>query len=178
MTIQIDENIRLDLVDDKHSQSIFDLVSKNRNYLREWLNWVDYMQTVDFIKSFINGSKQRNHNGSEFAFVIIENEIVVGRIGVYKIDNQNKIGEIGYWVGENFQGKGIVATSCKGLLSFCFNELNLNRIEIKCGTENYKSQTIPKRLNFEKEGIIRQGELVNNRFIDLNFYSLLKNDWK
>ena len=103
---------------------------------------------------------------------------MVGRVGVYKLDQQNKIGEIGYWLAEHVQGKGIVTSSCKLLINFCFTELKLNRIEIKCGTENLKSQQIPERLNFTKEGIIRQGELLYDKYIDLNLYSLLKQDYR
>ena len=75
-----------------------------------------------------------------------------------------------------FERKGIVTKSCRVLIDFCFNELNLNRIEIKCGVEYTKSQTVPIRLHFTHVGVIRQGELVHSKFIDLNIYSLLKND--
>jgi ribosomal-protein-serine acetyltransferase len=177
MTIQIDETIRLELLADVHVQPVYELAAANRNYLREWLTWVDLMQSADFIQSYITGSIARNEEGSEYAFVIIDNEEVVGRIGVYKIDRQNKICEIGYWVGEQQQGKGIVIRSCKGLIDFCFTTLQLNRIEIQCGTENLKSQTIPERLHFKKEGVRRQGGLVNGQFIDLCLYSLLKEEY-
>lgn len=176
MQIEIDNNIRLELVIEKHAQYIFDLVIENKSYLRQWLPWVDNMQTIDFIKNFIEGSTLRNKEGIEFAFVIIQHNKVIGRIGIYKIDNQNKIGEIGYWLGQNFQGKGIVSESCKRIIDFCFKDINLNRIEIKCGIENKKSQTIPERLNFAKEGVLRQAELVHGKYIDLYLYSLCKNE--
>ena len=53
-----------------------------------------------------------------------------------------KIGSVGYWLSEEFQGKGIVLRSVEKLVDYCFTELLLNRIEIKCGTKNYKSQAI------------------------------------
>jgi ribosomal-protein-serine acetyltransferase len=176
MTITIDNTLRLELITEKHAQPIFDMVDGNRLHLRPWLPFVDRMQTVEFAKNYINGVLQRNKEGNEYAFVIIENDTVIGRIGVYKIDGQNKIGEIGYWIIEGFQGKGIVTRSCKAIIDFCFSDLQLNRIEIKCGTENYKSKTIPEKLNFNKEGVIRQGELLYDSYIDLNLYSLLKSD--
>lgn len=178
MVINIDENIKIELINENHSQPIFDIVDKNRNHLREWLPFVDRMQTIEFAENFVKGTMQRNKEGNEFAFVIIENDKVIGRIGVYKIDGQNKIGEIGYWLAENFQGKGIITKSCKALIDFCFSDLQLNRIEIKCGTENFKSKTIPEKLNFTREGVIREGELLYDKFIDLNLYSLLKTDIK
>lgn len=178
MTINIDDKIRIELIEEKHTQSIFDMVNENRNHLRPWLPFVDRMQTVDFAKNFVNGTIQRDKDSIEHAFVIFNNNKMVGRIGVYKIDNQNSIGEIVYWIIENSQGKGIITKSCKALIDFCYNELQLNRIEIKCGTENFKTKIIPQRLNFTHEGVIRQGELLYDKFIDLNLYLLLKTDRK
>lgn len=178
MTINIDQNLKLELIHENHAQPIFDLVDANRIHLRKWLPFVDRMQSVEFAANFVKGTMQRNKDGNEYAFVIVHNEKVIGRIGVYKIDTQNKIGEIGYWLAENLQGKGIITKSCKAIIDFSFLDLHLNRIEIKCGTENFKSKTIPEKLNFTQEGIIRQGELLYDKFIDLNLYSLLKNDIK
>ncbi|KAB1157780.1 GNAT family N-acetyltransferase [Flavobacterium luteum] len=176
MILKIDNDLRIELINENHISSIFDMVDMNRTHLRQWLPFVDSMQTIAFADNFVKGTMKRNIERSEYAFVIIENEITIGRIGVYKIDTQNKIGEIGYWIVEDAQGKGIVSKSCKAVIDFCFSVLELNRIEIKCGIENLKSRTIPERLNFKHEGIIRQGELLYGNFIDLNLYSLLKAD--
>lgn len=177
MTITINDTLKLELIAENHAQPIFEMVDANRAHLRPWLPFVDRMQTVEFADNFVKGCIQRNKDGKEYAFVIVEKEKTIGRIGIYKIDGQNKIGEIGYWIVEGFQGKGIITKSCQAIIDFCFSDLQLNRIEIKCGTENFKSKTIPEKLNFTKEGIIRQGELLYDTFIDLNLYSLLKSDF-
>lgn len=176
MILDIEQDIQLELITENHAQPIFDIVNENRTHLREWLPFVDRMQTIEFAQNFVKGTMQRNQDGNEYAFVIVVNNKVIGRIGVYKIDNQNKIGEIGYWLAENAQGKGIVTKSCQSIIDFCFSDLQLNRIEIKCGTENLKSKTIPEKLNFTKEGVLRQAELLYNSYIDLNLYSLLKSE--
>ena len=150
MTIKVDDSISLELVNEQYAEPIFNLVIANRLQLREWLPWVDSMQSIEFIKNFIHGSIKRNTDNIEYAFVIILNNNVVGRIGIYQIDHQNKIAALGYWLDATVQGKGIVTKSCAALINFCFNNLNLNRIEIKCGTGNLKSQTIPEKLNFNK----------------------------
>lgn len=177
MNVKVDEQVSIELINETHADQIFDMVNNNREHLREWLPFVDRMQTVTFAQNFINGTMERNEGGTEYAFVIKNNQTVVGRIGVYKIDVQNKIGEIGYWIVEGFQGKGIVTKACKAILEFCFNELNLNRVEIRCGTGNVKSKAIPERFNFKQEGIIRQGELLYDKFIDLHLYSLLRSEY-
>ncbi len=55
--------------------------------------------------------------------------------------------------------------------------MGLHRIEIKVATNNLRSQAIPEKLNFRKEGLLRQAELVNNKFLDLYIYSMLSFEW-
>jgi ribosomal-protein-serine acetyltransferase len=176
MIIRVDEKIRLELLEDKHAESIFHMVNTNRNHLRSWLPFVDSIQSIEYVQDFVKETTQRNNRGNEFAFVVFYENNMVGRVGVYQIDVSNKIAEIGYWIVESAQGYGIITKSCKALVDFCFTDLRLNRIEIKCGIANGKSNAISKRLNFTHEGVMRQAELLNGDFIDLNLYSLLKNE--
>lgn len=178
MKIEIEGNIYLESINESHSKPIFEVIEQNRTFLREWLSFVDRMQTVEFAEDFVKGVIQKRKEGLEHAFLILENGHIIGRIGIHKIDNQNKIGEIGYWLIESAQGRGIITKACQIMIDFAFSDLNLNRIELKCGTENTKSNAIPQKLNFTKEGIIRQGELLNGKFIDLNLFSLLADDHK
>lgn len=178
MTLSINQNIRLVLIAENHAEPIFDMVNTNRAFLRTWLPFVDKMQSIDFARGFVKGTIERNQLGFEYAFILFDGEEAIGRIGVYKIDPQNHIGEIGYWLVEHKQGKGIITQACETLIAFCFDTLKLNRIELKCGTANSRSLAIPERLSFVKEGIIRQGEWLHDRYIDLSFFSLLKTDWE
>ncbi len=177
MNIKVDGTIFLELPDDKHAAPTFNLIDTNRHYLREWLPWVDNMRSIEIFKNYILKCKKESEQGSDFGYVIIFNEVAAGRIGIHNIDQQNKIASIGYWLAEDFAGKGIITKSCKAIINYGFDTLGLNRIEIKCGTGNFKSKAIPMRLNFKEEGIIRQGEFVNNKFIDLLVFSMLKSEW-
>lgn len=176
MTILISDKLHLDLLEDKHADPIFKMIETNRQYLKVWLSFVEAIKTPEAAMAFVKGSQQRNREGKEYAFVVVENNEIVGRIGIYKIDQQHKTGEIGYWLIENKQGKGLMTQCCKALVGFCFGNLQLNRIEIRCGTGNLKSKSIPERLNFKREGIMRQGEFLNDHFNDLYIYSLLKSE--
>lgn len=178
MVIEATNHISLELLNEMHAPIIFEMVNKNRANLRQWLSFVDKMESIAFAETFIKGSMQRNDLGTEYAFIIFQDDIAVGRIGVYKIDQQHKIGEIGYWLVEEMQGKGIITIASKAMIKFCFDDLLLNRIEIKCATDNTKSQAIPVRLGFSKEGIIREGEWLHDKYIDLFLYSLLKSEYK
>ena len=177
MRIEIEENLFLELLDDVHAPAIFNLIEANRKYLQTWLPWVEHMTTIELMKDFIRGTKHRNLNGTEYSFLILDKSMVVGRIGVHRIDTNNKTGELGYWIAENFTGKGIITKSCAALITYCFDSLNLNRIEIKCATQNFRSQNVPLRLNFKSEGILHQAEFHGYGFYDLNLYAMIKEDW-
>jgi ribosomal-protein-serine acetyltransferase len=177
MKIPVDETISLEFLEEIHAESLYDLVNANRAYLKEWLPWVDSMQTVANFKQYIIDSKKQAADKTDFGYSIIIDKNIVGRIGMHRINRPNKIGEIGYWLASGLQGRGIVTKCCKALISHGFTALNLNRIEIKCALENEKSRAIAEKLQFKQEGILRQAEWLNGKFIDLYLYAMLKEDW-
>jgi ribosomal-protein-serine acetyltransferase len=177
MVIHAVENIMLSSLEYSHATDLLQLTNANRTYLREWLPWVDHIQTVGHFHTFIDQCKKKQAAGTDFAFMIMYNGVPTGRIGIYNIDKQHKIGSIGYWLGQSFEGKGIVTKACRAIIHYGFNTLNLSRIEIKCGTGNNKSKAVAQRLGFTDEGIIPRGELLYNHFIDLQIYVMLRDDW-
>src|SRR4051812_3558384 len=161
MVIQINQNVRLELIAERHATALFDAVDNNREHLAEFLPWVNNMQSVNDFVDYIKQCELLHEHKKEVSFVIIENEIVIGRIGLHHINPPHKKGAIGYWLTKNAQGKGIIINSCKALINYGFKNLDLHRIEIKAATHNLKSQAIAEKLKFKKEGILRQAELVN-----------------
>ena len=55
--------------------------------------------------------------------------------------------------------------------------MKMNRVQLKAGTENVRSRAVAERLGFALEGIERDGELHSRGYIDLAVYSLLKKDF-
>lgn len=178
MKIQVDDTISLEFLEEMHAESLLNVVNANRTYLREWLPWVDHMQTVANFTHYIIDTKKSAAAETDFGYAIIIDKNIVGRIGMHHINRQNKIGEIGYWLADGLQGRGIITKSCKALINHGFTELGLNRIEIKCGVGNDKSRAIAEKLQFKPEGILRQAELLNGKFIDLYLYAMIKEEWQ
>lgn len=177
MHILVDDHIRLELTDARHAQPLLDAVNKNRAHLSKFLPWVDYMQSVEDFKAYIRNCDILFQQQREVSFVIYYGKELAGRIGLHHMNMQNKAAAIGYWVCKNMQGKGIITQSCKTLINYGFNNLQLHRIEIKAATHNLKSQAIPEKLHFKKEGVLRAAELVNNVYFDLFVYSILRPEW-
>lgn len=178
LEIEIDENIRLEQLNLSHATGIFNLINSNREYLRKWLTFVDTTQTLkDTEKYILDIDGASEHPNSETVISILFRDRLIGIIALKKVDWANRIAEIGYWLGEQYQGKGIITRSCKAIIDYAFGQMGVNRIEIKCGVGNERSCHVPQRLGFTFEGVERDGELVNGKFIDLEVYSLLRREW-
>lgn len=178
MKIPVDDNTSLELLEEIHAESLFNLVNANRDHLRTWLPWVDQMRSVTNFRQHIVETKKRAADRSDYGLAIIINKNIAGRIGLHHINQQNKIAEIGYWLAGGLQGKGIITSCCTALINYAFTSMDMNRIEIKCGVGNERSRAIPEKLHFKQEGILRQAEWLNGKFIDLYLYAMLKEDWE
>ncbi|MFD2285618.1 GNAT family N-acetyltransferase [Pedobacter petrophilus] len=177
LNFQIDHNIHLELTHHTHAEGLFRSVDENRDHISKFLSWVDHMKTVEDTRNYIKTCTQLFNEGKEVSFVIIYAGKIAGRVGLHHINNLDKNAAIGYWLTEEAIGKGIIINSCKKLINYGFDVLGLNRIEIKVATQNFKSQAVPEKLNFVKEGILRQAAIMNNDFLDLILYSALKKEW-
>ncbi|MCB9033338.1 MAG: GNAT family N-acetyltransferase [Chitinophagales bacterium] len=174
MQIHINDNLVLKSVQLQDASAVFNLIENSRVTLSEWLPWVKHTNTIDDVQNYFLSCINRLENNNGFDLCIHYNNSIVGLIGLHKIDHQNKLTSIGYWLDNEYHGKGIMTKAVDALCNYCFNELQLNRIEIACATENTKSQNIPKRLGFTLEGTLRQRELLNGKFIDHYLFALLQ----
>lgn len=177
MTLTIDDHIKLELTAQKHAEGLFAALNENRNHLSEFLPWVGNMQSVDDFKIYIRNCETMYMEQQEISFVILLDGHIIGRIGLHQLDLNNRNAAIGYWLTKEAEGKGIMTRCCAGLINYAFEQLSLQRIEIKAATGNAKSQAIPIRLGFKQEGVLRQAELVSGKFLDLILFSMLKEEW-
>ena len=176
MLIEIEDNLYLETVNIIDADEVFETVDSSRNSLREWLPWVDLTKTSKDIEKYFQTCIDRAKSNNGFDLTINYNHKIVGGIGLHKIDHMNKTTSIGYWLSSKNEGLGLMTKSAKALCNYCFNNLELNRVEISCATDNIKSQNITKRLGFKLEGTLRQKEIVNGKYLDHYLFSLLKSE--
>lgn len=178
MKLAINEKLYLQLLEPEHSAELYALMRKNAENYITWFPWIANMQSEEFISNYIKDSKQRTVEGNEYAFALFLETKMIGRLGIYRINPVNKIGEIGYWIDQDYEGKGYIKQACERILQFAFNDLHLNRMELKCATDNIRSKNTALRLHFTYEGTLRQAEQHQRGAIDLLLFSLLKEEWQ
>lgn len=174
---KINENSSLKLIELNDGKRLFELTNNSRDYLSEWLPWLDNTtkleDTTEFIKICLKGFAENKSLNT----VILYKGNIVGVAGFNSIDWLNKTAQIGYWLGEEFQGNGIMTNVAKTLTEYAFSELKLNKVEIRVAFGNKKSRSIPERLGFVNEGCIRQAEWLYDHYVDHIVYGALVEEW-
>ncbi len=175
---QVSDDIQLRVLESKNAKELYQLIDDNRSYLKEWLPWVGVTTNVDAIKQFIKSAKKQMTDNNGFQTGIYYKEHIAGCIGLHGIDWNNKKTTIGYWLAEEYQGKGIMTQSCKAIINYVINDLGLNRVEIRAAELNKKSRAVAERLGFTVEGRVRQAEWLYDHYVDHVIYSILAQEWK
>lgn len=173
--IRIDQDILLEEINLDHTLPIYNAICENKVFLQKWLPFVNHTKKPSDTEMFIK-SVSENPNNKNQAYVIYYKDEFTGLISFKDTDLINFKTEIGYWIIEKMQGKGIITKAASKLIEMAYNTMNINRIQIKVAVGNHRSAAIPKRLNFTFEGIEREGEFHTNQFFDLEIYSLLKKE--
>lgn len=177
---KIDEEVSLRMLNEDDAEEFYNLTISSKEYLREWLGWLDNIKIVEDSTQNIKARLKAfaENGGYPKSFAIIYNGDIAGTIGFNDIDKSNKIGDVGYWLGANFQGVGIMSKAFKAIIDYGFNNLGLNKIEVNVATGNYKSKVLPERFGFKEEGKLRQAEWLYDHYVDHIVYGLLAEEYK
>lgn len=177
-SFKVDEEILIELMQQHHKEELYALIDNNRHHLRKWLLWVDKRKSAEDLEPIIPIWIKNYADNNGFDAGIRYNGELVGMIGLHYIDWKNKTTSIGYFLSEDAQGKGIITRSISSLMDYLFHVMNLNRVQIQCAVNNFKSRAIPEKLGFFNEGITRDGQWLYDQYEDLVTYSYLADDWQ
>ncbi len=177
VSIKIDDQIILRTFIEEDAQALFDAINKSRSHLHPWLNWVNKTTKPEHSLEFIENSLLEQNNQNGLALGIFYNGTVIGGIGLLNWDQNVKLAHVGYWIGKEYEGRGIITRCLIQFIDFLFGKIGLNKIEIRFVPSNTRSAAVAARLGFKTEGILRQCILSNGLINDLVITGLLKSEW-
>lgn len=147
------------------------------NTCTPYLPAVTDLSTTEKATCHLRAAEERAANGEIFEWHLFVDGTLCGSVRVKDIDQGDRKAKIGYFIGSQFAGRGIVTSAVRTVLAYCFGPLALNRIELHCASGNERSRRIAERLGFVQEGILRQDEYLNGVFVDQLVYGLLRADF-
>ncbi len=129
-------------------------------------------------KKFIRHVLDAEKEGKIVIFAIINKEesSLIGIMNL-SINTSHDRGELAYWIGKPYWGKGFGTEAAKELVKLGFDELHLNRIFAASFTSNPGSWRIMEKIGMKYEGTLKQHLVKWGVYIDLAYYGILKEEY-
>lgn len=127
--------------------------------------------SVEVEKEFLKQNRQKEKDNFEYNFTILLNRNVVGAVGVKIDQHRTHIGEIGYFVDENYWGKGLAVKAVQWIENYCVNHLKLKRLIIIMDIQNKGSEKVAIKNGYVNEGIMKKFAKTFDNFEDVYLYA-------
>lgn len=156
--------------------------------LQHWNNWelkrfllIIVPNSRQEEEEFIRGTWHDRQAGNAFLFGIelLDTGQLIGTVGIHGVDWVNRTAEYGtaIWSSQHWdQGFGAEATQL--LLKYAFEQLNLNRIELRVFAFNKRAKAMYEKVGFQQVGVRRQSIFRDGAYHDEYIMDYLSEDWK
>ena len=134
----------------QNAERLLAVINANREFLGEFLEWVDGYTTTD--KTLANIEKSYGDDKCAY-FIMLDGEIA-GKIGF--VDTDDNMGEISYWLAHGFNGRGIMTRALNKLTKMGFADMRLQRIQLTLDKQNIRSAAVALRCGYVCEGVLRK----------------------
>ena len=170
----VDDEIKLSLVHESFAKRYVTLAEENHKYLAQWLAWPAFCKTEEDFKGFVKNSLHSYADGKAMHCAIVYKTVIVGNISFNSINHELKIVEIGYWISQEYQGKGIVTRTCQFLIDHAFKKLSMEKVQISAAEGNKASREVCERLGLKLEGIITSKEFIGGKILNHAIYGICR----
>ncbi len=152
-------------------------LAENANNIHIWNNLRDrlsYPYTEKDGKEFIEMALSMPKPATLLAIAV--DGKAVGSIGITLHTDVERISaELGYFIGENYWGKGIATEAVKQMVSYAFTNFpHLHKIYATPFDFNTASQKVLQKAGFEREAILKQAAIKNGKIVDMHYYSFFR----
>lgn len=146
----------------------------NDERVTKFLTWEPH-GTSDVTKYIVDLWVKDYEKDNNYNWAIELEGKVIGSISVTDIDENSERAEIGYCIGYDFWGKGIMSETAKAVIDFLFREVNVHRITITHATKNPASGKVAQHCGLTLEGVRREYfKSTFGEYLDIAVYSILK----
>lgn len=146
----------------------------NKRVLDNLRDGIPYPYTLADAEAFI--SSRLNADKTEtFAWAITEEDRAVGSIGVFRKGNIHRLtAEMGYYVDEEFWGRGIATEAVREAVGYVFEHTDILRIYAEPFAKNLASCRVLEKAGFTFEGVLHKNALKNGEILDMRLYSIVR----
>jgi ribosomal-protein-serine acetyltransferase len=157
---------------------LWEAVEGSRWHLERWLPWVPFNSTREASMRYAEACVADWDSGRAVRFAIRDRSSreLLGVVGLDSCVHLHRSCELGYWLRRDATGKGLMTEAANASAQFAFSRMAMHRIRCAAATDNFPSLRVIQRLGFRFEGIARQAELVQSRWLDHAVFAKLSSD--
>ena len=143
-----------------------------------WLPWARAEHGLGETRRYLRAARSAWSRQSAFEFVIElrESQRIAGIVSLHRVDWVRASAGLGYWIRRSEWRRGVASEAASAALDHALGGLRLHRIEALVALENKASQRVVEKLGFVREGIAREVEFIDGRYLDHIQYSFLRSD--
>ncbi|MEM6855968.1 MAG: GNAT family protein [Planctomycetota bacterium] len=179
LEIKLDEAVSMRLLAAEDAPEFFDLIDRNRGSIGPWMDWVAEAKTVEQVAEARRAVWRDYEARTKLELGIIENQRIVGAIGLHGLDDPHGSAELGYWLAQDAQGRGLMTRAARSMVEHGFAEYGLHRVYLTADTANARSIALAERLGMRREGEMKQDVLKPGvGYRDSVLYAVLVEEWR
>jgi ribosomal-protein-serine acetyltransferase len=146
--------------------------------LERWLPWVPFNNTREASLRYAEACTLDWDAGRAVRFGIRDRATreLLGVVGLDSCIHLHRSCELGYWLRREATGRGLMTEAARSTVDFAFSRMGVHRVRCAAATDNVPSLRVILRLDFRFEGIARQAELVQSRWLDHAVFAKLSQD--
>ena len=149
-------------------------LAKNANNRKIWINLRDRFPSPYSVDDAISWIEVAVKEPDRIQAIEVDGK-AVGCIGVdLHKDIERVSGEIGYWIGEPYWGRGITTEAVRAVCTPYFNSFDLSRIYAGVLAWNPASVRVLEKAGFQKEGILKNAVIKDGKVMDSLLYAKYK----
>jgi ribosomal-protein-alanine N-acetyltransferase len=117
-------------------------------------------------------------SGARLAIERASDMAFIGWCGLTRWNREYRSASLGYCLTEAAWGQGYATEAARAVLQWAFDTSDLNRVQAETDTRNAASARVLEKLNFRREGTLREDCIVNGEMSDSWVYGLIGREWR
>ena len=128
--------------------SVYRLIDRNRDEFSHWFTW-SRTTTFESVRNNLRGARHHMNAGTEWHYgMFLPDGTLVGRVGLSAISKRDRTAELGYWIGRQYAGQGLMTEAGKAFVESAMAGPASTRIDAYADVENRASQRVLQKLGF------------------------------
>jgi ribosomal-protein-serine acetyltransferase len=153
-------------------------VDTERGHLAPWIPWARTVVDADTARAFLQRYADNQARDGGRIYGIWLDDTLAGGAAYRAFDATLGVCEIGVWLAEGAQGRGLVTRAVRHLIGWAVDVRGIERVEWNVVPGNARSIAVARRLGFTRDGVLRSAFPLGGVRHDFEVWSLLAHEWR